>query len=51
MSKKNKNVPAAEQENEAVKQPKKKKKKGSAFGRFLRRFFLLIFVTFLYKMR
>lgn len=47
MSKKNKNVPAAEQENEAVKQPKKKKKKGSAFGRFLRRFFLLLITIIL----
>lgn len=47
MSKKNKNVPAPEQENEAVKQPEKKKKKGSAFGRFLRRFFLLLITILL----
>ena len=46
MSKKNKNVPAPEQENEAVKQPKKKKKK-SGFGRFLGRFFLLLFTILL----
>lgn len=45
MSKKNKNVPAPEQENEAVKQPKKKKKSG--FGRFLGRFFLLLFTIIL----
>ena len=45
MSKKNKNVPAPEQENEAVKQPMKKKKSG--FGRFLGRFFLLLFTIIL----
>ena len=43
MSKKNKNVPAPEQETRGCcKAAKKKKKKGGAFGRFLRRFFLLL---------
>ena len=48
MSKKNKNMdfvpPVEESENVTAKQSKKKKKKGSgAFGRFVRRFFLMLF--------
>lgn len=48
MSKKNKNMdfvpPVEESENQPAKAPKKKKKKGSgAFGRFVRRFFLMLF--------
>lgn len=47
MSKKNKNVPAPEQENVTAKQSKKKKKKGGLFGRIVRRFFLLLFTVIL----
>ena len=43
MSKKNKNAPVVEEQGSvAVKQPKKKTKKGGLFGRIVRRFFLLL---------